>query len=152
MVNIDLDEVEQRWPRFHAATVELGYRSTHALPLRLRGQVLGVLNLFCADRATLGDADVDLGQALCDIAIVGLLQERAVREGQVLAEQLQAALNSRILLEQAKGALSERVRISVDEAFTLMREYARRNRQALTSVAASVVEGNIPAALQPPTE
>ncbi|NEA35813.1 GAF and ANTAR domain-containing protein [Streptomyces sp. SID13031] len=150
MVNIDLAEVAQRWPRFHAATTELGYHSTHALPLRLRGQVIGVLNLFCAEPATLSETDVDLGQALCDMATVGLLQERAVQQGHLLAEQLQAALNSRILLEQAKGVLSERTRISVDEAFTLMRAYARRNQQPLGAVAAAVIDGTIPAtALQP---
>ncbi|WP_405064490.1 GAF and ANTAR domain-containing protein [Kribbella sp. NBC_01505] len=145
MVNIDLQEVEERWPRFRAATIAAGYRSTHALPLRLRGQVIGVLNLFCTDRATLSDSDVDLGQALCDIATVGLLQERTVRRSELLAEQLQSALNSRILLEQAKGVLSERAGIGVDEAFVLMRAYARRNRLQLGAVAGAVIDGTLTA-------
>jgi GAF domain-containing protein len=143
IVNIDLGEVEQRWPRFHAATTALGYRSTHALPLRLRGDVIGVLNLFCADRATLSDADVDLGQALCDIATVGLLHERTVRQGEVLAEQLQSALNSRILIEQAKGVLSERAGTTVEVAFSLLRAYARGNQQHLSAVAARVIDGTL---------
>lgn len=141
MVNIDLDEVKERWPRFRAATTAAGYRSTHAIPLRLRGQTIGVLNLFCTDRTTLGDADVNLGQALCDIATVGLLQERAVRRGEVLAEQLQSALNSRITLEQAKGILSERAGIGVDDAFTQMRAHARRNHLQLSAVAGAVIDG-----------
>ncbi|ONI76499.1 transcriptional regulator [Kribbella sp. ALI-6-A] len=145
MVNIDLSEVEQRWPRFRDATITAGYRSTHAIPLRLRGQVIGVLNLFCVERSTLSEADVALGQALCDIATVGLLQERTVRRAEVLAEQLQSALNSRILLEQAKGVLSERAGISVDEAFVLMRRHARRNRQQLRLVAGGIIDGAIPA-------
>ncbi|ADB33108.1 ANTAR domain protein with unknown sensor [Kribbella flavida DSM 17836] len=145
MANINLDEVQQRWPRFHIATAEFGYRSTHALPLRLRGQVIGVLNLFCAEHAVLSDADVKLGQALCDIATVGLLHERVVRQGEVLAEQLQGALNSRVLLEQAKGIQSERAGIGVDEAFTLMRAYARRTNQPLRTVAEAVIDGSIAA-------
>jgi GAF domain-containing protein len=143
MVNIDLTEVEDRWPNFRAATIAVGYRSTHALPLRLRGQVIGVLNLFCTERATLSDADVDLGQALCDMATVGLLQERTVRRGEVLAEQLQSALNSRILIEQAKGVLSERLSISLDKAFTLIRTHARRNHLQLGDVANAVIEGTL---------
>ncbi|NEA36856.1 GAF and ANTAR domain-containing protein [Streptomyces sp. SID13031] len=146
MVNIDLSEVEERWPRFRAATIAAGYRSTHAIPLRLRGDVIGVLNLFCVDRVTLSRADVDLGQALCDIATVGLLQERTVRRGELLAEQLQSALNSRIMLEQAKGVFSERTGISVDEAFTLMRAHARRHHQQLSAVAAQIIDGTLPAA------
>ncbi len=145
IVNVDLHEVEERWPRFRAATIAVGYRSTHALPLRLRGQVIGVLNLFCIEQATLSGSDVDLGQALCDIATVGLLQERTVRRGEVLAEQLQSALNSRILLEQAKGVLSERARISLDDAFGLMRAHARRNHLQLTTVANSLIDGTIEA-------
>lgn len=153
MVNIDLAEVAERWPRFRAATTAAGYRSTHAIPLRLRGQVIGVLNLFCTERATLSDADVDLGQALCDIATVGLLHERSVRQGELLAEQLQHALNSRVLLEQAKGVLSERARISVDDAFTLMRAHARRNHQRLGAVAGAVIDGTLPVtAIQPRTD
>lgn len=144
LVNIDLDEVAERWPRFHAASVAAGYRSTHAIPLRLRDQVLGVLNLFCIDRATLSDSDVDLGQALCDIATVGLLHERTVRNAEVLTEQLQSALNSRVLVEQAKGVLAERAGIGVDEAFSLLRGHARRNHQKLTSVAAAVIDGVLP--------
>jgi GAF domain-containing protein len=143
VVNIDLSEVELRWPRFRDATITAGYRSTHAIPLRLRGQVIGVLNLFCAERSTLSETDVALGQALCDIATVGLLQERTVRRAEVLAEQLQSALNSRILLEQAKGVLSERAGISLDEAFVLMRRHARRNHQQLRLVAGGVIEGAI---------
>jgi GAF domain-containing protein len=144
IVNIDLREVAERWPRFHAATTAAGYRSTHAIPLRLRGQILGVLNLFCVDRATLSDSDVDLGQALSDIATVGLLHERTLRQAEVLSEQLQSALNSRVLLEQAKGVLSERAKIDVDEAFTLLRTYARRNHQQLTAVATAVIDGILP--------
>ncbi|MEV8378920.1 GAF and ANTAR domain-containing protein [Kribbella sp. NPDC056861] len=146
MANIDLDEVKERWPRFRAATLAVGYRSTHALPLRLRGQIIGVLNLFCVERSTLSAADVDLGQALCDIATVGLLQERTVRRGEVLAEQLQSALNSRIMLEQAKGVLSERAGIGVDDAFALMRAHARRNHLQLGAVAVAIIDGTITAA------
>jgi len=145
MVNIDLAEVAERWPRFRAATTAVGYRSTHAFPLRLRGQVIGVLNLLCTNRTTLSDTDVDLGQALCDIATVGLLQERTVRQAEVLAEQLQSALNSRILIEQAKGVLSERAGITVDAAFTLMRTHARSNQRQLGAIAGAVIDGTIAA-------
>ena len=143
VVNVNLAQVEERWPRFHAATRSAGFRSTHAIPMRLRGQVIGVLNLLCTDLAGLSEADVALGQALCDIATVGLLQERTVRQGAELAEQLQSALNSRVLLEQAKGVLSERAGISVDHAFTLMRTHARSNHLKLGTVATAVINGTI---------
>ncbi|MFC5263161.1 GAF and ANTAR domain-containing protein [Kribbella qitaiheensis] len=140
-VNIDLREVEARWPNFRAATIEAGYRSTHALPMRLRGKVIGVLNLFCARQVTLSEDEIALGQALCDVATIGLLQERTVRQGEILAEQLQSALNTRILIEQAKGVLAERAGISVDEAFALIRRWARTNNMHLQATAQAVIDG-----------
>lgn len=145
VANVDLDEAVTRWPRFHAATVAAGYRSTHALPLRLRQQTIGVLNLFCADRSVLSGEDVDLGQALCDIATVGVLQERAIRSGELLAEQLQGALNSRVLIEQAKGVLAARAGVSPETAYTIMRVHARHHQQHLRAVATAVIDGTLAA-------
>lgn len=143
MVNIDLSEAADRWPRFRAASAEAGYRSTHSIPLRLRDQIIGALNLFCVDRSELDDDDVALGQALADVATIGLLQERVIRRQELLSEQLQTALNSRVLIEQAKGVLSERATLGVEDAFRLMREYSRRTRRPLSDIASDVVNGSI---------
>ena len=35
-----------RWPRFAAVAVDAGFRAADAIPMRLRGQVIGALNLF----------------------------------------------------------------------------------------------------------
>ncbi|MEV6410827.1 GAF and ANTAR domain-containing protein [Kribbella sp. NPDC051718] len=143
VVNVNLAEVASRWPRFQAATTAAGFRSVHALPLRLRGQVIGAMNLFCQDQSSLSDDDVSVGQALADVATIGLLQERTVRHREIVAEQLQAALNSRILIEQAKGVLAERSGVDVDEAFALLRAYARNNGSQLSAVAAAVISGTV---------
>ncbi|WP_328997156.1 GAF and ANTAR domain-containing protein [Kribbella sp. NBC_00709] len=150
VANVDLDEVDQRWPRFHAAATAAGYRSTHALPLRLRGRTIGAINLLCEQQSRLSEEDLHLGQALCDIATVALLHERAIRSSEILAEQLQGALNSRIVIEQAKGVLAARADVPLDAAFALMRGYARRNHLRLGSVATDVTTGAItPADLRP---
>jgi GAF domain-containing protein len=152
ITNVDLREFGLRWPRFQAAATAAGFGSTHALPLRLRGQVIGALNLFCARHTTLSPGDIELGQALCDIATVALLQERAIRSGEILAEQLQRALNSRIVIEQAKGVLAASANLSLNAAFNLMREYARRNHLHLSAVAAEVAARTLTATdLQPAT-
>lgn len=146
VVNLDLDQVAERWPRFRALTREAGFRSTHAIPMRLRDEVIGALNLYCTHQVELTDADVSLGQAMADIATIGLLQERMIREREVLSEQLQSALNSRVLVEQAKGVLAERTALGIDEAFTLMRSHSRRSREPLTEVARAVIADTLDAA------
>ena len=143
MVNIDLAEVAARWPNFTAAAAAAGFRSTHAVPLRLRGKVIGAMSLFCVDQSRLDEDDIALGQALADVATVGLLQERAARQQEIVVEQLQNALNSRVLIEQAKGALSERAGVSVDEAFALMRNHSRNHMTPLSKVAFAVIGGTL---------
>lgn len=140
ITNVDLAEAASRWPIFTPAAREAGFSSTHALPMRLRGNVIGVLNLFSERGRVLDDDDVAVGQAMADVATIGLLQERTVREQTVLSEQLQTALHSRVLIEQAKGVLAARAGISVDEAFNMMRLHARRNRSTLTAVASAVIQ------------
>jgi transcriptional regulator with GAF, ATPase, and Fis domain len=147
LVNLDVDEVADRWPQFQRACLDAGFGSSHALPMRLRDQTIGALNLYCVERSVMSPDDVALGQAMADIATIGLLQERLIRQHEILSEQLQTALNSRVLIEQAKGALAERIGINIEEAFDRLRAHARRTNQPLTRVAAGILDGTVNAQL-----
>src|SRR5215213_4922374 len=139
IANVDLTDSRSRWPVFTEAALEVGFTYSHALPLRLRGQVLGALNLFAVERKGLTDDHLAVAQGMADVATIGLLHERAVRDQVVLAEQLQTALHSRIVIEQAKGVLSAQSGSSVGEAFRVMRIHARRTGAPLTAVAEAIV-------------
>jgi len=130
-----------RWPRFTAAAAEVGFAAVHALPMRLRDQVIGALNLFDTNPGALDEGRLRVGQALADVATIGLLQERAIRHRDVLTEQLQNALNSRILIEQAKGVLAERLHVDMANAFVVLRGGARNQNRRLTELAPAVVDG-----------
>jgi hypothetical protein len=130
-----------RWPRFAAAAAEVGFAAVHALPMRLRTEVIGALNLFDTNAGALDEDKLRLGQALADVATIGLLQHRAIRRRDAVTEQLQTALNSRILIEQAKGVLAERLRLDVAEAFALLRSGARSQSRRLTELAQAIVDG-----------
>lgn len=132
-----------RWPRFAAEAIEAGFQSVQALPLRVRGNVIGALNLFHGDQVELDPAHVDIAQAFADVATIAILQHRAGLEAQVLNEQLQQALNSRVVIEQAKGVAAERAGLSVEQAFTALRTHARSNNLRLADVARGVIEGTV---------
>ncbi|MBK8468331.1 MAG: GAF and ANTAR domain-containing protein [Candidatus Phosphoribacter sp.] len=139
VVNSDLHHAGQRWPLFAPRAIEVGFQSVHAFPLRHRHKVIGALNLFSTDTGMFAPTDVRIIQCLADIATIGLLQERIIRDAEILTEQLQSALNSRITIEQAKGVLARTHGIDVDAAFTKMRDFARRNHHRLSDVARAVV-------------
>lgn len=141
VANVSLAESQQRWPKLAPAALESGFGTSHALPMRLRGQVIGALNLFSRDERRLSVADLAMGQALADMATIGLLHQRNAHDQTALTERLELALNSRVLVEQAKGVLAARADISLNEAFDRIRHHARRNHLTLASVAAEVVEG-----------
>lgn len=128
--------------RFAAAARERGFRSVHALPMRLRQQILGTLTLLGTEPRTIGGDDLALAQALADVATIGILQQRTIEHGDRLSSQLQTALDSRVPIEQAKGMLAARGGVSVNEAFGRLRRYARAHHWHITALASSVVDGN----------
>jgi transcriptional regulator with GAF, ATPase, and Fis domain len=138
----DLSTATGRWPRFVAEARETGFASVHALPMRLRTEVIGALNLFHTEPGALDENTVRLGQALADVATIGLLQARAIRHRETIAEQLQTALNSRIVIEQAKGVIAERRHLDMDQSFTLLRGSARTNNRRLSELARAIVDGS----------
>jgi ANTAR domain/GAF domain len=141
---IHADLVTSPWTHFGPIAIEAGLRSVHAFPMRLRAQVVGTLNLFMAEAVVLSDVDAAAAQALAHAATVTLLQHQNAHRSQEITAQLQGALNSRVAVEQAKGALAERAHISVDEAFSRLRVYARANNQKLTDVATAFVSRSLP--------
>lgn len=138
----DLAVPDARWPLFAGRAREAGFASAHALPLRLRQQVIGVLNLFYSQPGALDPDDAQICQALADVATIGLLQERAARHQGLVAEQLQTALNSRVIIEQAKGVLAERLNLSMDDAFAKLRGHSRSHNILLSRLAHDVVNGS----------
>jgi transcriptional regulator with GAF, ATPase, and Fis domain len=137
----DLAAAERRWPRFAPAAQQAGFAAVQALPMRLREQVIGALNLFRATPGSFDPADIRVGQAMADVATISLLHERNVRRSDTLNEQLQTALNSRVVIEQAKGKLAERLGLDMDQAFGLLREYARARNLRLSDLAQAVIDG-----------
>ncbi|MEO8697330.1 MAG: GAF and ANTAR domain-containing protein [Acidimicrobiales bacterium] len=140
----DIDAVAQRWPGFSAHVRRAGYRSIYAVPMRLRSRVIGALNLFNTNQAPWDEDDLELAQALADVATIGFLHYQALHDSQMLTTQLQGALDSRVAIEQAKGLLAGRVGITTADAFERLRQYARSQNLRLSQVAAELVDGTLP--------
>jgi GAF domain-containing protein len=151
VMNQDLDTAGDRWPQFAPAARAAGFRSVQALPMRLRGSVIGALNLFHTDLSEMRPADIDAAQAFADVATIGILQHRATLQAQLVNEQLNSALNSRIVIEQAKGMVAERENLDMEASFNRLRTHARNHNLRLVDVARGVIDGDLAAArLDPP--
>ncbi len=134
----NIQESGGRWPVFQKAALQQGFHSAHATPMKLRGQIIGTMNLFGTHRGEVDTRDAALAQALADVATIGILQERLIREGHLIAEQLHIALDSRIIIEQAKGVIAHSLSLEMPDAFDVLRTYARNNNLTIRSVAEQV--------------
>jgi GAF domain-containing protein len=140
VTEVDLAAGSARWPAFSRQALSAGVASVHAFPMRLRDQVIGALNLFGREPRALEPDEARVVQALADVATIAIIQERLVRQAEILTEQLQFALNSRVVIEQAKGAVARSLGVSVEDAFELMRAHARHRRIRLTELAHDIVD------------
>ncbi|MGD9701156.1 MAG: GAF and ANTAR domain-containing protein [Acidimicrobiia bacterium] len=143
VVNHDLATSNGRWPRFAPVAVEAGFRAADAIPMRLRGDVIGALNLFRSETGSLSDSDVAVAQALADIATIAILQHRTAVEAQVLNAQLTNALSSRIVVEQAKGMVAEHGQLPMEQAFERLRHHARSHNLLLADLARDIIAGTV---------
>lgn len=135
----DVDIGSSRWPDFSATALAQGIHSVYAIPLRLRETTIGTLNLMRNERGELNPHDIRAAQALADVATIGILQERTIRDSSELRDQLQAALTSRVIIEQAKGVVAETANVSIEAAFALIRHHAHSNQTPLSLVARQLV-------------
>ncbi|MGP3926920.1 GAF and ANTAR domain-containing protein [Streptomyces sp. 8N616] len=138
----DVEAEVDRWPRFVVESRASGFAAVQALPMRLRDEVVGALNLFRATPGPFDPGTTPIAQALADVATISLLQQRSAHRSGVLNEQLQTALNSRVVIEQAKGKLAERFGVDMEQAFTALRSYARSHNRRLSDLAHAFIDGS----------
>lgn len=131
------------WGEFREAALSQGFRSVHAVPMRVHGRTIGAMGLFGAREGALTAEDAAIGQALADVATISLMQERTIREAALVNEQLQRALNTRVLIEQAKGVIAHTAGVDMDEAFNRLRNHARANSQSLHMTAGRIVDRSL---------
>lgn len=141
VINQDLAATQTRWPTFTNEALEAGFNSVQALPMRLRGTIIGALNLFNKLPGKMAEDDIAAAQAFADVATIAVLQHRAAIEARVIKDQLNFALNSRIIIEQAKGVIAERENLDMNTSFSRLRTHARENNLRLIDVATEIIAG-----------
>lgn len=139
----DLRYESARWPLFVAAATGAGFVSVHAVPMNLREHRLGALGLFATNPHTMSQEDLRIAQALAHVASVALVADR---DRSAVDEQLRGPLETRTVIEQAKGLLAQAGDLTMDEAFQVLRRFARDHNQRLEALARLLVARDLAAA------
>ncbi|QCX77921.1 ANTAR domain protein [Streptomyces sp. YIM 121038] len=143
LTDLENPVVRLRWPHYAPRALALGCTHVAAHPLRGRERTVGALVLFGSAEEPVTDEGLAISQSLADIVAAALQREDELRRSHTLAGQLQHALTSRLVIEQAKGVLAASRALTMDEAFALLRGYARSHQRKLSGVALDVVEGRL---------
>ncbi|MEU4561694.1 GAF domain-containing protein [Actinoplanes sp. NPDC023936] len=143
VADADLDIPDPRWTAFARQARDGGFRSAVALPMRVRGEVIGVFSLFRDRPGWLTAEEMRLAQALANVSTIGLLMQHDQGYRATLAAQAQRVLSGRVAVEQARGILAELLGVDVDTALEELRRHASRTGLDLGAAADEVV-GAIP--------
>jgi len=136
----DLREHAGRWPEFVAAAAQQGFRSVHAIPMRLHTDVLGTLGLFGSQGGDLNSEDLALAQAFAHVASIAIVQQHSAQTRSSLLPELQVAVASRGVLEMAKGIVAATCAVDMQEAFVRLRRHARAEGRPLSLLARELVD------------
>ena len=143
VISADLEEDIDRWPVVAPECLRAGYRAAHGVPLQIREQRIGAMNLFKVNPGSLPNNDHDTLRALAEIATISVLHDRELSDARKVTDQLQLALSTRVVIEQAKGMVAGGVELDLDESFRRLRRYARNHGYRLDEVARRVVSGDL---------
>jgi GAF domain-containing protein len=148
---------EDRWPQFCEHAAEWGIHSSLSLPLTVRGQTLGALNLYSRNCRVFTDADREIALLFASQAAVALANTHVYAASVRLATQLGEALQSRAVIDQAKGIVMAHKHCDEDRAFEVLRAVSQARNRKLRDVAHDVVTAtisgdqlSIPEVLSPP--
>lgn len=128
------------WPEYVERAYQVGVRAVVAIGMLAESGPMGAVNLYSLRPREWSPADLRAALLFTDVATTHLVYARALEEQRRAGELLQEALASRIVIEQAKGILAATNRVSVGEAFGLLRKHARDRNVRLRDVATAVVE------------
>ena len=141
--DIAAGDASKRWPDYTVAAKTAGIQAVAGIPMLAEGVAVGAVNLYDSPPREWSAEDLRVATTFADIATGYLTHASAARQQQRTAEQLQQALNTRLIIEQAKGVLAVKRETSVDDAFQILRKYARDHNARIHDVARAVVTGEI---------
>jgi GAF domain-containing protein len=137
---IESTEADEQWPEFSQAAAEHGIGSTISLPLAVRGNGIGALNLYAKRRAAFSEDEEQVGMMFAAQASIALANAQLYDSAYRMTQQLQEALTSRAVIDQAKGILMATNGGSADDAFNVLRTRSQQENRKLRDLAQELVD------------
>ncbi len=133
----DLTE-DRRWPVWSALALSKGVRSSLSLPLVVRGEPIGALNLYARTPHAFSDAD-GIGSLFAVQASVAIANAEAYRSSRELADRLEESIRSQAVVDQATGIVMSDRDLPADRAAAELAAAAEREGVSVPELAERLV-------------
>jgi hypothetical protein len=130
-----------RWPGFSAGALEAGIGAVFALPLRVGGIRLGVLDLYRDHAGALTPRELTEALAHADAATAILLHLQARTPANGTGSGLIPVIEDHAAVHQATGIVSVRANVTLTEALVLLRARAFAADRPIVALSRDVVAG-----------
>jgi GAF domain-containing protein len=131
---------ETRWPGYVPRALAAGVRSSLSIGMSVHESVSGALNVYSTRPGAFGDDTIGPAQTFAEYAAVAVANAHLYDTQATLAQQMQAAMDSRAVIEQAKGIIMGERRCTADEAFRILSKLSQDTNRKLRDVAAALVD------------
>ena len=125
---------DPRWPRFARFAFEAGVKSSYSIPMKLAGEVIGLLNLYSVDNP-FGPEDERTGATFAEHAAVAVRHATAFAKTRDMIANLHRALETRDIIGAAVGMIMHRDGTSMEEAFGTLKKLSQQQNLRLRDVA-----------------
>lgn len=112
-----------------------GLVSMLAVPMMLKGRVLGVLNIYTAEKHVFTGSEIKILQTVANQAAIGIENEKLTEET-LLAKD---ALETRKLIDRAKGIMMHKFKMSEDTAYKTIHKKSMDTRKSMKEVAEAII-------------
>ena len=130
---------DERWPRFAPFAFAAGVKSSYSIPMILKGEVIGLLNLYSIDNP-FGPADERIGVRFAEQAAMAVQHATTFSKTRDMIDHLHRALETRDVIGAAVGVMMHRDSSTMAAAFARLKEISQNENRKLRDIAERIVE------------
>ena len=112
-----------------------GVRSLVSVPMIVKGNVIGVVNVYSDEERVFSKDDLRVLSTVCDQAALAIENTNLAVE----VQEREAALEARKTVERAKSVLQRQLSLSEDEAYRRLRQQSMKTRRTMREIAEAVI-------------
>lgn len=145
---VALEEITaaKQWPHFVERATQLGVLSSLSLPLMVRTEIVGALNLYATHAVTFTEPRVHLAALFAEQAALAVTNAEIYWRTYEVTQNLAVALENRERIGEAKGVLAASLGVTMNEAFDQLRRASQHRNVKLRDIADYVARtGELPA-------